>query len=202
MLANHAPASNDSPQGDSDYETILTALTESARGRSFLQEFLRRNRSADTASLLTAIGRIEELLKTRSLEPDEPQNENGTEVGNIAPADNAPLVEAASQGPTAMSGSVESELASASEALQPGMMALEVERIEIAAADVAEVDSFSVEVAESQASAVEFLGPQSKHPAEPVGHAAAPADRIKTEPRDPFADFYALSNEEKIALFA
>ena len=74
MLANHAPASNDSPQGDSDqslsdYDTILAALMESARGRSFLQEYGLRNRVADTATLLTAIGRIEGLLTSRSLEP-------------------------------------------------------------------------------------------------------------------------------------
>lgn len=201
MLANHAPASNDSPQGDSDYETILAALTESARGRSFLQEFLRRNRSADTATLLTAIGRIEGLLTTRSLEPDEPQNENGAEVRTIAPADNAPDVEAASQSQTVNSGRAESEQTSIPEAAQVGMIEIEVARIEIAAADGAEIDSFSVEVAECEASAIEFLGPEPKGAAEPVEH-KSPAERMKREPRDPFADFYALTSEEKIALFA
>jgi hypothetical protein len=201
MLANHAPASNDSPQGDSDYETILTALTESARGRSFLQEFLRRNRNADTAALLTAIGRIEGLLATRSLEPDEPQNENGTEVRTVAPADDAPGVEAASLGQAVSSGRADNERTSNPEAAQAGMIAIEVERIEIAAADGAEIDSFSVEVTECEVSAIEFLGPEPKGASQPIEH-KSPAERIKREPRDPFADFYALTSEEKIALFA
>jgi hypothetical protein len=73
MLANHAPASNDdSPQGDSDYDTILAALMETARGRFFLQEYALRNRTTDTATLLTAIGRIEGLLTSRALEPAGP----------------------------------------------------------------------------------------------------------------------------------
>jgi hypothetical protein len=200
MLANHAPAPNDSPQGDSDYETILTALTESARGRAFLQEFLQRNRSADTASLLTAIRRIEGLLTTGNLEPDQPQNENGTGASFIAPMDNAPLVEAASQAHTVMSGGAESELTSASEALQSGTFAIEMLRIEVASADVAEIDAASVEIAEYRAAAIEYPAPRLPDAAAPADP-AAPAERIRTEPRDPFADFYALSNEEKIALF-
>ncbi|MGD9922645.1 MAG: hypothetical protein AB7V13_14575 [Pseudorhodoplanes sp.] len=72
MLANHhAPASNDSPQGDSNYDSILAALTATARGRAFLQEFALRNRAAETAALLSAIRRIEDLLIARSLEPGE-----------------------------------------------------------------------------------------------------------------------------------
>ncbi len=188
MLANHAPALNDSPQGDSDYETILTALTESARGRAFLQEFLQRNRSADTASLLTAIRRIEGRLTAGSLEPDQPQNENGTGVSHIAPADNAPLVEAASQDRAMMSGSVERELTSAAEPLQSGTLAIEMLRIEVASADVAEIDGVSVEIADCRAAAIEYPAPQLPDSAAAAG-AAAPAERIKTEPRDPFADF-------------
>lgn len=200
MLANHAPAPNDSPQGDSDYETILTALTETARGRAFLQEFLQRNRSADTASLLTAIRRIEGLLTAGSLEPDQPQNENGTGVSHITPADNAPLVEAASQDRDVMSGSVEGEPTSTSEPLQSGTLAIEMLRIEVASADVAEIDGVSVEITDCRAAAIEYPAPQLPDSAAAAG-AAAPAERITTEPRDPFADFYALSNEEKIALF-
>ena len=44
---------------------------ETARGRSFLREYAQRTRTTDTASLLTAIGRIENLLTARSLEPNE-----------------------------------------------------------------------------------------------------------------------------------
>jgi len=43
----------------SDYDTIFAALMQSERGRWFLQEYARRNRSADTKLLLSAIERIE-----------------------------------------------------------------------------------------------------------------------------------------------
>ena len=80
---------------------------------------------------------------------------------------------------------------------QNGAFTAEIAQTEIV---VAEIDGVSVEIAECQASAIEYPAPQLPDSAAPVD-AAAPAERIKTEPRDPFADFYALSNEEKIALF-
>lgn len=43
----------------SEYELIEAAMTESARGRRFLAEYARRNRNADTDTLLAAIGRLE-----------------------------------------------------------------------------------------------------------------------------------------------
>jgi hypothetical protein len=42
---------------------------ETARGRWFLHEYVRRNRNADTGTLLAAIDRIESLLKTREDAP-------------------------------------------------------------------------------------------------------------------------------------
>jgi hypothetical protein len=48
---------------EADYEAIEGAVMETARGRWFLAEYARRNRSADTETLLTAIGRIESLVK-------------------------------------------------------------------------------------------------------------------------------------------
>lgn len=47
---------------EADYEAIEGAVMETARGRWFLAEYARRNRSADTDMLLTAIGRIETLV--------------------------------------------------------------------------------------------------------------------------------------------
>ena len=37
---------------DSDYDSILRAVMETARGRWFLHEYVRRNRNADTSTLL------------------------------------------------------------------------------------------------------------------------------------------------------
>ena len=48
---------------DSDYDSILAALMETARGRWFLQEYASRNRNADTQMLLTAIGRLETMIE-------------------------------------------------------------------------------------------------------------------------------------------
>ena len=50
---------------DSDYDSIHAAVMETARGRWFLSEYARRNRTADTGTLLTAIGRIESLIQER-----------------------------------------------------------------------------------------------------------------------------------------
>src|SRR5262245_24963038 len=45
-----------------EYEAIERAVMESARGRWFLQEFAKRNRAADTLTLLEAIGRLQKAL--------------------------------------------------------------------------------------------------------------------------------------------
>ncbi len=45
------------PEGD--YAAVETAVMETARGRWFLAEFARRNRSADTEAVLDAIARLE-----------------------------------------------------------------------------------------------------------------------------------------------
>ena len=55
-----------SPQGllrENDYRSFCAALSESARGRDFLAEFARRNRNADTEMLLTAIDRLEAMMR-------------------------------------------------------------------------------------------------------------------------------------------
>jgi hypothetical protein len=66
-MSDSAPALRDEhePLADSDYDTILGAVMETARGRWFLHEYARRNRNADTGTVLAAIDRIESLLKSR-----------------------------------------------------------------------------------------------------------------------------------------
>jgi hypothetical protein len=46
--------------GDLDFETIESAVMETARGRWFLKEYARRNRNADTQAVLEAVDRIKE----------------------------------------------------------------------------------------------------------------------------------------------
>jgi hypothetical protein len=63
-MSNQAPASSatePSPAPD-DYEAIHAAITQSARGRWFLAELVRRNRNADTLMILSAIERLETLI--------------------------------------------------------------------------------------------------------------------------------------------
>lgn len=47
------------PLSTDDFAAIESALTSSARGRWFLAEYARRNRTADTQVLLDALGRLE-----------------------------------------------------------------------------------------------------------------------------------------------
>jgi len=55
---------------ESEYQALLEALAESARGRSFLAEHARRSRSAETNILLTAIERIEAQVRPRPAAAD------------------------------------------------------------------------------------------------------------------------------------
>jgi chemotaxis protein CheZ len=50
------------PAAQGDYDSICAALMHTERGRWFLQEYARRNRSADTQVLLAAIERIEAVV--------------------------------------------------------------------------------------------------------------------------------------------
>src|SRR5262245_28426500 len=47
---------------DTDYDAIWEAVTATMRGRWFLEEYVRRNRNADTERLLASMSRIEEAL--------------------------------------------------------------------------------------------------------------------------------------------
>ncbi|MEI2383830.1 protein phosphatase CheZ [Breoghania sp. JC706] len=48
---------------EEDYEAIESAVMETTRGRWFLSEYARRNRSADTNILLDAIGKLEGMMR-------------------------------------------------------------------------------------------------------------------------------------------
>src|ERR1700704_900217 len=50
------------PATERDYDSICAALMQTERGRWFLQEYAKRNRSADTQLLLAAIQRIETVV--------------------------------------------------------------------------------------------------------------------------------------------
>src|SRR6266508_3277745 len=51
------------PPAEGEYDLICATMTESARGRWFLDEYARRNRNTDTAQVLAAIERIEAMIR-------------------------------------------------------------------------------------------------------------------------------------------
>ena len=56
-----------------DYERIEAAVMETARGRWFLMEFARRQRAAETATLLEAIARLENRVASLARESAPPR---------------------------------------------------------------------------------------------------------------------------------
>lgn len=59
--------------GDAEYLAIEAAVMETARGRWFMAEYARRNRTADTQILLEAIGRLEETVNNERAARDTVQ---------------------------------------------------------------------------------------------------------------------------------
>ena len=56
--------------GDLDFDTIESAVMQTARGRWFLKEYARRNRNADTQAVLEAVERLKVLPPdARAAEP-------------------------------------------------------------------------------------------------------------------------------------
>jgi hypothetical protein len=71
------------PPSEADYEAILAAVMETGRGRWFLHEFAQRNRHTETRGVLTAIERIEGMLRMQGDVPDAPAH---PAAGQIATA--------------------------------------------------------------------------------------------------------------------
>src|SRR5262249_54823260 len=53
---------------EDDYQSFCNTLSATARGRWFLAEYTQRNRNADTAVLLTALARIEQIVRGQNPE--------------------------------------------------------------------------------------------------------------------------------------
>ena len=180
-MSDSTPAlrSEQEPLADSDYDTILGAVMETARGRWFLQEYARQNRNADTGVLLVAIDRIESLLKSRE----------------AAPEFAAAIVDAPASVPgilVQLRDIAENLIECGAPAYLCNDLLRRVEELALAYAKPGEIPmpaalppAVAIPVASSAASPV----------ASPVEIAAA------EPPRDPYADILALSPEERIALF-
>jgi hypothetical protein len=62
-------------QQESDYQAFSTALSTSARGRTFLAEYARRNRNADTELLLAAIDKLQTLVAAKPTRAEQVRSE-------------------------------------------------------------------------------------------------------------------------------
>ncbi len=73
-MASGPPPPSSRPQGigEHDYEDIEAAVTETVRGRWFLGEFARRNRTAEMRQLLDAMARLESAVAQPALPSADP----------------------------------------------------------------------------------------------------------------------------------
>lgn len=60
----------DETLGEDDYQSFCAAVGASARGRTFLAEYARRNRHADTEVVLEALARLEEVARHQRAAPE------------------------------------------------------------------------------------------------------------------------------------
>ncbi len=74
-----------SPLRQEDYLAIEAAVMETARGRWFLSEYARRNRNADTDTLLTAIDKLEKTI-VRERAPSSLMNQVRMDLADMAAA--------------------------------------------------------------------------------------------------------------------
>jgi hypothetical protein len=95
---------------EDDFQALCAALSESARGRWFLNEYARRNRAADTEMVLATLDRIEARLN-----------------GDAFALAGAPAYSAPAAPPAAIAADVPAQ--PAAEPLAPLMALSEVERI-------------------------------------------------------------------------
>jgi hypothetical protein len=177
------PATGEPALADSDYDSILAAVMETARGRWFLHEYVRRNRNADTGSLLAAIDRIESLLKTRADVPAEP-----------------PLEAPAATSPAGLPGILVQLRDVAENLIECGAptylcndLLRRIEDLAVAFSQPATT------VAPAEAAPV--LAISSMEAISGVEGISSVEIVVSEPPRDPFADILALSPEERIALF-
>lgn len=198
---------------DSDYESIHAAVMETVRGRWFLREYARRNRAADTGTLLIAIGRIESLLQER---------------GEDAAVPAADVTQAPAAVPQGTIGQARDQLSVLHDQLRdiadsliecgaPSFLTNDLKR---RIAELSQIAGQRDEPAEDIAAAESELFDAAPEPKtsslmpsspEPLVTEICEPEVIETpepeatkcaEPRrDPFADIRALSDAEKIALF-
>jgi len=196
---------------ENDYQALIAALDESARGRWFLSEYSRRNRSADTEVLLTALDRIEAridsdakalarfrdelcvlLIAIRLARPDIAAADTPEKAAKLAS-----LVDLLERRINAM--------------LEPGAVPLAVEAAGVAAEAAESSGADHSAAAPPEEAEAPAPAPMNAEPCPAMveAPAVAPAspppaaenDLLELPPADPLAAIMALSEVERIALF-
>ncbi|MBK1622525.1 hypothetical protein [Afifella marina] len=72
---------------DIEYETMLSALTSTSKGRAFLDEYVRRSRRTETRSLMAAMTRLATNVSTlrTQLKPSQIARELTRIAGDVPP---------------------------------------------------------------------------------------------------------------------
>jgi hypothetical protein len=177
------------------YEALLATLSSSALGRSFLAEYARRNRAADTETLLAAMARLEAMIVAQSEPPAAEPVAAATADALVKPE----LVESAVEPAIEEEPVVDAEIP---------VVAWEMPPVEAPAASA--LDASTAEPPAEAPTALQCnvageamveavaLSPDTTE------EAAPPRDEPEAAmpPRDPLEQIMALSEEERIALFS
>ena len=195
-----ATVASPAPQTDADYDAIRAALMETARGRAFLAEHARRNRSADIAALLAASERIEATMRdARAVTAPPPQAPVRNDVDERVPAiswfDATPAATAEPSNDTPPSA--------AASAPDPAPAASADDFADLLFEPMGEPKPDALRMPDLTETSASVANPANGSAAASSG-SNPPRHRTRPEPRtnDPLASLKAMSDEEKIALFS
>jgi hypothetical protein len=230
MARDATPSAPAHGVSEETYEALLATLSASAVGRSFLAEYARRNRAADTETLLAAMARLEAMIAAQSAEPAAPAEslaaaEPATadalvkpgllEKADEAATEEAPVVDAgipevtweapSPADPFIVAAELSEAPAEASEAPSDLVIEATIEALALSpdvAEEIAPPDEAAALTPDTleEAALVELAALSFEAPEQ----AATPRDEPEeTMPlRDPLEQIMALSEEERIALFS
>ena len=132
------------PPAGTDYDAICAAVTATARGRWFLDEFAKRNRNTDTTEVLAAIARMEaavvgERTQQASREAHQEVQIELLEMARTIAQARAEVAESrpppAQQGATELANTISPDVAAAAERLRQIAWTMRACGIELPASD-------------------------------------------------------------------
>lgn len=196
---------------DEDYEAIEAAVMDTARGRWFLAEFARRNRTADTSVLLAAIEQLKGMLAANETNTQPtPHGPAGEEDGATSAEPELYAIEHAQQDLPLPSipndvAWIEDQTAGEPKFAPPNVFELDDEDLTVppAPAPYQEPEPAAPPRSTTQSSMLVAALAQAEQTADVSEPAAATAPPMTTSPpaADP-AELDALSFEEKSVYFA